>query len=167
MRILTKGQSAQCNIAYRRSGLLVLPLVIFGALFSSACGGSPKEFDPCKVLTKAEVEAAVGEPLGEPEAGKIQGVPACLYPTERLPRRQVGWMVGNCSGLDPAPAKSQPVPGPWDESWWSGDALHVRKAKLCVFILSAWYEPPPVWHEAIPTEAKKVLAEKVLERLRQ
>lgn len=59
-------------------------LPAFLLLWAPASQGETKLPDPCKVITKAEAEAIMGEPLRDPEPGGIGGTKYCDFKTVKV-----------------------------------------------------------------------------------
>lgn len=129
----------------------------------------------CTLVTKAEVEAVLGEPIEKPQPmpapASIFGVSdICGCKTVKIPLKVV--IVGleeKCPSLDPflkkATGKPLSLSDVGDEAYWDGTALLARKGKACLFLTIQDRAGAGGMSRAAIFQANKALAEKALTRL--
>ena len=105
-------------------------------------GLTPTSIDPCALVTKSEVEAALGRPVEDPR--NVAGQPSCVYDEVPEPSQPgvvtPSWGVGinlafyttggaqqyNSNKNEPTLART-PVPGIGDDAFWTGGSLYVLR----------------------------------------
>lgn len=129
----------------------------------------------CTLLTKAEVEAVLGEPIEKPQPvpapASLLGVSDfCGCKTVKTPPKVV--LVGleeKCPSLDPllkrATAKPLSLSDVGDEAYWDGTALVARKGKACLFLAVRDQARAGGMSQAEIFQADKTLAQKAVTRL--
>lgn len=156
-------------------------IVVFAAAIS-ACGDSSDTTsikitadvpDPCALLTKADAEAILGEPVGESSSSEAEGTRSCSYMTTGAGTRKVNVIVIKpCSMMDYADYAESPnaesVAGIGMHASWDKATLlvHSKSGDTCIYA-SGGGNPPgtdPADDKPALEQAKKV-ASKVLERL--
>ena len=149
------------------SGLLAIVLGFFPA---SAVSSS--QTDPCLLITKADVEAALNEPAGEPQSGNIEGDKACMYETRgEHPKQVVVWRPFKPCPFTAAGLKAisgaTSIPGLGDDAVSAGDFAFVFKGNACVRMSFIYLEPSQRGRglDAASIDAKTALARKALARL--
>ncbi|MGH9787718.1 MAG: hypothetical protein ACRD4U_03320 [Candidatus Acidiferrales bacterium] len=128
---------------YRGLLLSLFFLSLFGgpALQFGSMWFAPKD-DPCKLVTKADVEAAFGEPVaadmerggGRSAAGEAK---FCAYRTQALPSKEVAiGVIRNCPSLQPLRERARDMKFPFtdfgDEGYYGGSDLMVRSKNTCL-----------------------------------
>lgn len=163
--------------------LISLIFIVILAAAISACGDSGDTTsikisavdvpDPCALLTKADAEAILGEPVGESSSSEAEGTKSCSYMTTGTGTRIVNVIVIKpCSMMDYADyaesPNAEPVEGIGMHASWDKATLlvHSKSGDTCIYA-SGGGNPPgtdPMDNKPALEQAKKV-ANKVLERL--
>ena len=140
---------------------------------SAVSGGlTPTSIDPCTLVTKSEVEAALGRPVEDPR--NVAGQPTCVYDDSMQPSgapnpKGIGinlafYTTGGAqefSGFrDRYPAPPTPVTGIGDDAFWTGGSLLVLRGDF-YFDVTMYTSDP----DAAKLETAKALAQIVLGRL--
>ena len=162
MRTFTKiSVGKRCFPAVRAYGTLVL-LALAGLLLLAACGGNG-EIDACALVTKAEAEEVLGQPVSEPTSQPFGGATCTYLPAEAPTSGAVSIIVLTGVSKDEfhehVEAGADPVPDVGDEAFWHGFVLSVLKGDV-EFVLGVKL---PAGDNAL--EAAKGLALKVVERI--
>ncbi len=160
----------------------VIIIVILAGVIS-ACGSETSETstginnaqvpDPCQLLTKADAEAILGEPVAPGELSEADNTKSCSYlSTGAAPRMANVIIVKPCSMGDYMNYAEGPLAEPIEgigmhASWDKATLLvHSKSGDTCVYA-SGGGNPPgtdPLDDKPALEQAKKV-ANKVLERL--
>jgi hypothetical protein len=158
--------------------LLLLTLVATSLLL--ACKSSETGIDACTFATRAEVEAALGEPVGEGQRGVLQmegmgDFRGCQYVTVQKPGKVVFVAVmQQCESLTPVRTRAKeallPVPELGEDALWATESgtLMTREKGSCLWvqILDNQETPSPSTAEqSARLEASKSLLKKALLRL--
>jgi len=134
---------AAVKMESEHKGLLVT--VLFVSLLAGVglqyAGTVTAKDDPCKLMTKADVEAAFNEPVAADVERRDIRLPAgegkvCGYMTQALPSKQVGIVViRNCPSLQPLRERATGMKFPFtdfgDEGYYGGSDLVVRSKNTC------------------------------------
>jgi hypothetical protein len=132
--------------------------------------------DPCALLTKAEAEAILGEPVRDPEANSLGGNRICDYKTVKVhggvlpysihiaitPEKQNVWDAGKKLHTD---AKElRPAPGLGDDAYFLLDDLQIlsKERAININVMKAVDQPN---HAKAVEAGEKTVAEKILPRL--
>lgn len=132
--------------------------------------------DVCKLLTKEEAEAILGEPVRDPEPGGIGGNKICDYKTVKVhggilpysihiaitPEKPQTWDIGKKLHIE---AKElRPVAGLGDDAYFLLDDLEIlsKQRSVTINVLKNIDKPD---HAKAVQEAEKMVAQKALSRL--
>jgi len=128
----------------------------------------------CKLVTKDEIESALGEAVEEPQSAELDSIlgrgGACGYHTVKTPRKIVELFVTkNCESLEPIRSKPSmmTMSGIGDEAYAGGGRLFVRKGNICtvVYLEDRAGESGLTGYARL--EVERDLTEKLLERVSQ
>jgi hypothetical protein len=131
--------------------------------------------DPCTLLTKAEAEAVLGEPVREPEPGGIGGNRICDYKTVTvhggvLPYSVHIAIIGEQQSVWNAGKKMnakqlRPVGGIGDDAYFLLEDLDVltKQRFVSINVLKSIDKPD---HAKAVEEAEKIVAQKTIPRMR-
>jgi hypothetical protein len=143
---------------------------------SAAPASDPGLPDVCKLLTKEEAEAILGEPVRDPEPGGIGGNKICDYKTVKvhggilpysihiaiIPEKSQTWDIGKKLHIE---AKElRPVAGLGDDAYFLLDDLEIlsKQRSVTINVLKSIDKPD---HAKAVEEAEKMVAQKALSRL--
>jgi hypothetical protein len=132
--------------------------------------------DPCKLLTKAEAEAILGEAIKEPEANSLGGNRICDYKSAKLhagiapysihiaitaEKRQV-WDAGK--KMHTEAKELRPVAGLGEDAYFLLDDLEVfsKDRSININVMKEIDKPD---HAQAVQQAERAVAEKILARL--
>jgi Protein of unknown function (DUF3558) len=132
--------------------------------------------DPCALLTKAEAEEILGEPVRDPEANSLGGNRICDYKTVKVhggvlpysihiaitPEKQNVWDAGKKLHTD---AKElRPAPGLGDDAYFLLDDLQIlsKERAININVMKAVDQPN---HAKVVEAGEKAVAQKILPRL--
>jgi hypothetical protein len=132
--------------------------------------------DPCALLTKAEAEEILGEPVRDPEANSLGGNRICDYKTVKVhggvlpysihiaitPEKQTVWDAGKKLHTD---AKElRPASGLGDDAYFLLDDLQIlsKERAININVMKAVDQPN---HAKAVEAGEKAVAEKILPRL--
>ena len=137
-------------------------------------GLTPTSIDPCALVTKSEVEAALGRPVKDPR--NVAGQPTCVYDDAMQPS---GGIVSSPPGIginlafyttggaqdfsrfkNDASLPHTPVTSIGDDAFWTGGSLYVLRGDF-YFDVTMYTSDP----DAAKLEVAKGLAQIVLGRL--
>jgi hypothetical protein len=135
-------------------------------------GLTPTSIDPCALVTKSEVEAALGRPVKDPR--NVAGQPTCVYDDSmalpgapnpagigiNLALYTTGGAQEFSSFRDRYPAPPTPVPGIGDDAFWTGGSLYVLRGDF-YFDVTMYTSDT----DAAKLQTAKNLAQVVLSRL--
>jgi hypothetical protein len=130
--------------------------------------------DPCGLITKAEAEEILGEPIGDPVPNSLAGNRICDYKTVKVyggvspylihmaitSETQNGWDAGKkLYGKD-----RRPAPGFGDDAYFLLDDLQVYSKRLSIniHVLKGIDKPD---HAKAVEAAEKAVARKILPRI--
>jgi len=144
-----------------------------GSASPSPAQASLSNVDPCTLITKAEAEAALGEPVQEPKVTTL-GMRTCSFlpMKESLDKRVVSVGVQRASGpnLDAVKqaasetANTAPIPGVGEKAVWEKggvDELWILQGNALIRVVVS----TPAKSESARLDAAKQLAQTVLSRL--
>lgn len=134
--------------------------------------------DPCQLLTKAEAEAILGEPVREPEAGGLGGNKTCDYKTVKihggvLPysvhiaiigESQKVWDAGKQLHQQSDAKGMKPVSGVGDDAYYLLDDLDIfsKDRYIAINVMKDIDKPN---HEKSIHDAELAVAQKAIPRL--
>lgn len=127
---------------------------------------TPKKPDACALITKADVEAALHQPVAKgPTPGGMGPMSTCEFEIGSGPIKgqwnlqMMGCDAGSFKSLVGAfsSGKAQAVAGIGDEAAWNGDQLTIRKGSQCLMV--------PGWSGAGSLDAAKTLGAKAVAHL--
>ena len=132
--------------------------------------------DPCKLLTKAEAEAVLGEAVRDPEPRSLGGVQICEYYTVAVhggitplwvhiavaPEQRSAWDAGKKLHLDAKEAR--PVPGIGDDAYFLLDDLDVlsKQRSITIGVMKSVDKPD---HAKAVQDAEIAVAQKIIPRM--
>jgi len=141
---------------------LVLPA------FSKAAGA-------CKLVTEADVEQALAEPVGKPKSDerttRMGEMSVCAYTTTTEPQKELffGVVKKQCTSLEPLRAMGEGnllgLRGIGDEALYGGSWLLVRQQESCLLFRLEDHARPSGMTRDAKLEANLALARKALPRL--
>jgi len=156
-------------IATFRYALFSVPLFTL-----PACWGQTNLLDPCKLLTKAEAEAILGEPVRDPQPGGIGGVKFCDYRTVKIyggispysihiaivPEQQQTWEAGKKLHAK----EMRPVTGIGEDAYFLLDDLDVfvKQRSVAINVLKDIDKPD---HAKAVESAERTVAQKAIPRV--
>ena len=130
--------------------------------------------DACKLITNAEVGAALGEPIERSEESSPTTpfgiIDSCTYATGKTPEKSVLVAVEpKCASLDEvrkaAAAQLVSVFGLGDEAYFGGSELTARKGNSCIYVMITDESFRHSLSGFDKMNVSKSVAEKVFERL--
>jgi Protein of unknown function (DUF3558) len=140
---------------------------------SPSAQASANDVDPCSLITKAEAEAALGEPVQEPKVTTL-GMRTCSFlpVKESLDKRIVSVGVQRAGGpnldaikqVTSETANTAPVPGIGEKAVWEKggvDELWILQGNALIRVVVS----TPAKPESVRLDAAKHLAQSVLGRL--
>src|ERR1700730_3200574 len=143
---------------------------------TTTAGGDSALPDPCKLITKDEAEAILGEPVRDPEPGDIGGNKICDYQTIKVhggvlpysihiaitPEQQQVWDAGK--KLHAGAKELRPVAGLGDDAYFLLDDLEIlsKQRSIAINVMKNIDRPD---HAKAVEEAEKMVAQKSLPRM--
>jgi hypothetical protein len=186
-QVLTILQRNQGLIASARNSLLAVLLFCLAACNQNQNGstttptaatpvntGGSNLPDPCTLLTKAEAEAVLGEPVRDPEAGGLGGNRICDYKTVTvhggvLPYSVHIAIIGEQQQVWDAGKKLnakqlRPVAGIGDDAYFLLEDLDIltKQRFVSINVMKSIDKPD---HDKAVEEAEKIVAQKAIPRL--
>src|SRR5579871_2032819 len=151
--------------------LLPAALMLWFGLPSNAAPNLP---DPCKLITKAEAETILGEPVREPEPGGLGGTKYCDYKTVKVyggitpywihiavaPESPDVWSAGKKLHAK----ETRPASGIGDDAYFLLEDLEIYKKQIFVTINVVKNIDKPDHAKAVEA-AEKSVAEKAIPRI--
>jgi len=134
--------------------------------------------DPCKLLTKEEAAAILGEPIRDPQPGSISDTKYCDYKAVKLyggimpasvhialtPMKRNTWEIGKQSTMKSNPKETKQVDGLGEDAYYEGESLVIFDKDLFITVEVAKNFDKPDHHKVIMDAAKQV-AQKIVPRL--
>jgi len=143
---------------------------------SAAPASDPGLPDVCKLLTKEEAGAILGEAVRDPEPGGIGGNKICDYKTVKvhggilfysihiaiIPEKQQAWDIGK--KLHSEAKELRPVAGLGEDAYFLLDDLEIlsKQRSVTINVMKSIDKPD---HAKAVEEAEKMVAQKALSRL--
>jgi len=143
---------------------------------SAAPASDPGLPDVCKLLTKEEAGAILGEAVRDPEPGGIGGNKICDYKTVKvhggilfysihiaiIPEKQQAWDIGK--KLHSEAKELRPVAGLGEDAYFLLDDLEIlsKQRSVTINVMKSIDKPE---HAKAVEEAEKMVAQKALSRL--
>jgi hypothetical protein len=141
---------------------------------TTATGAKTALPDPCVLITKAEAEEILGEPIGDPEPNSLGGNRICDYKTVKVyggvspylihiaitSEKQNEWDAGKkLYGK-----QMRPAPGFGDDAYFLLDDLQIysKQRSININVLKSIDKPD---HAKAVESAEKVVAQKILPRM--
>jgi hypothetical protein len=134
--------------------------------------------DPCKLLTKAEAEAILGEAIRDPEPGGLGGSRICEYKTVTvhggvlpyyihigiIPEQQQVWDAGKKLHLQSDAKETRPVAGIADDAYFLLEDLDIftKQRSVTITVLKSIDKPD---HAKAVQEAEMAVAQKIIPRM--
>jgi hypothetical protein len=139
-----------------------------------ACHGESNLPNLCKVITKAEAEAVLGEPVRDPEPSTLGGTTACDYKTIKVyggvspywihiaiaPEKQQVWDAGKKLHAK----ELRPVAGIGDDAYFLLDELDVftKQRSVTIDVVKDIDKPD---HAKVVKNSEKAVAQKAIYRI--
>ena len=120
-------------------------LVYLGAAGVGIWGNiRPLAPDPCALVTKADAEEFLGEPVGEPRTQSVDTalgfMKACVYVSTQNRDKNMGMIVSDdCPKLPPSVREmrvSTALANVADEAFYKAGGVYARKGTVCVVVMS-------------------------------
>jgi hypothetical protein len=145
---------------------------------SPSAGAESNLPDPCKLLTKAEAEAILGEAIRDPEFGGLGGSKTCEYKTVTvhggvlpyyihigiIPEQQQVWDAGKKLHLQSDAKETRPVAGIGDDAYFLLEDLDIftRQRSVTITVLKNIDKPD---HAKAVQDAEMAVAQKIIPRM--
>jgi hypothetical protein len=134
--------------------------------------------DPCKLLTKAEAEAILGEAIRDPEPGGLGGSKICEYKTVTvhggvlpyyihigiIPEQQQVWDAGKKLHLQSDAKETRPVAGIGDDAYFLLEDLDIftKQRSVSINVMKSIDKPD---HAKAVQDAEMAVAQKIIPRM--
>ena len=148
----------------------LMPAVL--SLLAPICRAQPP--DPCQMLTKAEAEQILGEPVRDPVPGSIGGSRFCDFKTVKVYGGILPYSIHIAIAAEPQNVwdagkklhakETRPVPGIGDDAYFLLDELqiHVKQLLVTIGVMKNIDKPD---HAKAVEAAERAVAEKSVPRL--
>lgn len=165
-----------------RIRLLVTALILVAAAALFGCGEESKSTDtsaggangiastapdPCTLVTKAEIEAIMGEPVKEADQAQVPAGLSCTYTSVQQPPRLASLtIIEPCTMADYANiGVGEPVEGLGMHAAWDKSLLYVHLESNTCLIVSGGGVPRGAADDTLALENAKKVANEIIEEL--